>query len=60
MDYSEFLRGKIVLAPESGFDLENEDIHPILKPYERDSVKWMVKGGKRAPTLFEMLDKELD
>ncbi|TWH48520.1 DNA methyltransferase [Sporomusa sp. KB1] len=51
MSYQDFLRSKIELAPDSGFDIVDTDIHPILKPHQRDGVKWAIKGGRRA--LFE-------
>ena len=51
MDYSAFLRSKIEVAPVSGFEVRAEDIHPALKPHQRDAVMWAIKGGRRA--LFE-------
>ena len=50
-EYINFLRGKIQVAPTSGFDVRPADIHPSLKPHQRDAVIWALKGGKRA--LFE-------
>lgn len=49
--YMSFLRSKMVCAPESGFDVEISDLHPALKPHQKDAVKWALKGGRRA--LFE-------
>lgn len=51
MTYKEFLHTKVEMALESGFDISIEEINPVLKPHQRDAVKWAVKGGKRA--LFE-------
>lgn len=51
MTYTEFLRGKIVTAPVSGFSVRPEEIHPALKPHQRDAVIWACAGGRRA--LFE-------
>ena len=51
MNYLDFLRSKIELAPVSGFDVDPADIHPALKPHQRDGVIWACKGGRRA--LFE-------
>ncbi len=51
MEYDEFLHGKIVVAPVSGFEVKKEDVNPALKPHQRDAVIWAVKGGRRA--LFE-------
>lgn len=51
MNYIDFLMSKIELAKDTGFDIEESDINPILKPHQRDAVRWAVKGGRRA--LFE-------
>lgn len=49
--YIEFLKSKIEIAKESGFKVPANEINPILKPHQRDAVRWAVKGGRRA--LFE-------
>ncbi len=46
--YDTFLRNKMVLAKETGFDITDEEIHPILKPHQRAIVRWAVAGGRRA------------
>lgn len=51
INYQDFLISKIALAPDSGFDIELVEINDILKPHQKDAVKWAVKGGRRA--LFE-------
>lgn len=51
MNYKDFLRSKIVTAPETGFAISDSDINPALKPHQRDAVKWAVAGGRRG--LFE-------
>jgi DNA modification methylase len=51
LEYLDFLKGKMVIAPESGFDVDPSDVNPALKPHQRDAVVWAVHGGKRA--LFE-------
>ncbi len=38
--YLEFLRSKIVLAKESGFELDPGEVNPGLKPHQRDAVVW--------------------
>lgn len=48
MDYLDFLKSKITVAPDSGFEINPEEVNSILKPHERDSVLWMVRGGRRA------------
>ncbi len=47
-DYIDFLRSKIEIAPESGFDVSESEINAALKPHQRDAVKWAIKGGRRA------------
>lgn len=46
--YLEFLKSKIVLAKESGFCVDPGQINPNLKPHQRDSVIWALRGGRRA------------
>lgn len=50
-DYIDFLKGKVVTAPVSGFHVDPKDINPALKPHQRDAVIWACAGGRRA--LFE-------
>lgn len=47
-DYEKFIESKRVGAPRIGFDIAKSDIHPILKPHQRDIVQWLVAGGRRA------------
>lgn len=51
MNYLEFLKGKAPSIQHSGFAVADIDVHPILKPHQRDIVRWACKGGRRA--LFE-------
>ncbi|PPU32114.1 DNA methyltransferase [Xanthomonas sp. CFBP 7912] len=46
--YREFLKRKVRVAPSLGFDVSPDDVHPILKPHQRDSVVWACSGGRRA------------
>ena len=50
-EYMNFLRKKMVIAPDSGFDIDPAEVNPALKPHQRAAVVWAVHGGKRA--LFE-------
>lgn len=47
-DYREFLSHKAALAPATGFRVELDAIHPLLKPHQKLSVQWAVQGGRRA------------
>lgn len=51
MDYLEFLKRKIEIAKDSGFEISKENINPALKPHQADAVIWALRGGRRA--LFE-------
>lgn len=51
MEYLEFLKTKIEIAKDSGFEIAREDINPALKPHQADAVVWALRGGRRA--LFE-------
>lgn len=46
IEYNDFLLDKRVTSPESGFDAE--DISPVLFDFQKDIVRWALKGGKRA------------
>ena len=48
MNYDDFLHSKIQIAPNSGFSVSAKDIHPALKPHQRDAVMWAIRGGRRA------------
>lgn len=46
--YETFLRAKVRMAESYGFEIDDADVHPILKPHQRAIVRWMVAGGRRA------------
>jgi len=48
MNYQEFLKSKIQVVPQLGFEIDPEEINPILKPHQSAIVQWMVRGGRRA------------
>ena len=50
-EYSEFIHNKICQVETNGLPCGLEEIHPILKPHQRDIVQWAVRGGRRA--IFE-------
>lgn len=51
MTYEEFIKQKQVFAETVGFEVADSEIHPLLKPHQRDCVRWALRGGRRA--LFE-------
>jgi DNA modification methylase len=46
--YRRFLTAKTQLSKSFGFELSDFEIHPFLKPHQAASVRWMVRGGRRA------------
>lgn len=51
MEYLDFLKTKIEIAIDSGFEIEPSQLNKALKPHQKDAVAWALKGGRRA--LFE-------
>ncbi len=51
MKYIDFLKTKIEIAKDSGFQIEEKEINTALMPHQRDAVMWALRGGRRA--LFE-------
>jgi DNA modification methylase len=48
MNYEQFLKNKIIVAEDFGFDVQEQDLNPLLKPHNKDVVLWALKGGRRA------------
>lgn len=48
MNYQEFCAAKASVSGKSGFTVPSEKIHPMLKPHQRDIVRWALDGGRRA------------
>ena len=46
--YDAFVRSKVNFSKTAGFEVEDSEIHPILKSHQRICVRWMVRGGRRA------------
>lgn len=46
--YTAFLKAKVSVSKTLGFEIDDSEIHQILKPHQRVSVKWAVRGGRRA------------
>ena len=48
LSYLEFLRTKMSIAPDTGIQICESEVNPVLLPHQRDSVLWGVRGGRRA------------
>lgn len=47
-NYMEFLKSKMAIAKDTGFEIKDSEINSVLLPHQRDIVKWAVHGGRRA------------
>ena len=48
MDYIDFLKNKMAISHNTGFDINEDEFTPTLYPHVKDTVRWAVKGGCRA------------
>ena len=48
MNYQDFIKNKIAIAKIGGFEVADSEIPSVLKPHQRDIVKWAIRGGCRA------------
>lgn len=48
LPYRQFLERKVRMAQQAGIEIADDEINPLLKPHQRQLVKWGVKGGRRA------------
>ena len=46
--YFDFLQQKFPIAEISGFVIDTDTLHPMLKPHQKELVKWALYGGRRA------------
>lgn len=46
--YMEFLKSKMAIARDSGFEISPDRLNPALLPHQKDIVAWAIKGGRRA------------
>ncbi|HEX6926789.1 MAG TPA: DNA methyltransferase [Longimicrobiaceae bacterium] len=45
--YLDFLKAKAATVETRGFDVDDSEINPLLKPHQRAVVRWAVRGGRR-------------
>ena len=46
MDYTDFLKNKRFVLESSGFDIDKNELNPMLYEFEKDIVRWALKKGK--------------
>lgn len=48
MEYIDFLKTKMAISSQTGFDVDESQLTPSLFPHVKDTVRWAIKGGCRA------------
>lgn len=48
MEYLDFLRKKMAVSAENGFEIQDLELTPTMFPHVKDTVKWAIRGGQRA------------
>jgi len=46
--YIEFLKSKMAISRETGFEVPVDELNPALMPHQKDIIRWALKGGCRA------------
>jgi hypothetical protein len=46
--YRQFLESKVRLEEQRGFEVDERELNPLLKPHVRVGVQWALRGGRRA------------
>lgn len=57
LDYQNFISKKIVQSEKFGFTVPRENLHRTLFDHQKDTVLWMLEGGRRAGFLSFGLGK---
>lgn len=48
MDYEAFLQNKRLVFKSNGITVKDNDIHPLLFPFQRDLTRWALRKGRSA------------
>ena len=46
--YMDFLKSKMAIAKDTGFEVSPDSLNKGLLPHQRDIVAWAIRGGRRA------------
>lgn len=44
-EYLEFLKDKMAISHQTGFDINQDELTQSLYPHVKDTVRWAVSGG---------------
>lgn len=48
MEYLDFLKAKMAISHNTGFEIDEGELTPTLFPHVKDTVRWAILGGCRA------------
>ena len=48
LQYGEFIASKQMTVGSHGIEVDADEVHPLLKPFQRDIVVWAVRKGRAA------------
>ena len=48
MEYLDFLKSKMAISSQTGFNVDESQLTPTLYPHVKDTVRWAISGGCRA------------
>jgi DNA modification methylase len=48
MNYEQFLKNKVIISEDFGFDVPIDELNPMLKPHQKDIAIFALRGGRRA------------
>ena len=51
MEYKDFLKKKVAIAKNYGFEITQSELPDVLMKHQKDTVIWAIRGGKRG--IFE-------
>lgn len=46
--YMDFLKSKMAIAKDTGFEIDTSELNPALLPHQKDIIQWAIRGGRRA------------
>lgn len=58
-EYIEFLKDKMAISHQTGFEVNPDELTPSLYPHVKDTVRWAVSGGCRAYSPVSVCRKPL-
>jgi len=58
-NYNDFIKSKIIKFEYTGFDIELDDINPVLFDFQKSIIKWAIRNGKSAVFASTGLGKTL-